>query len=116
VKASVAAILDERAFPFSKKIIVLGELAELGPTENQLHRDLGGWLKDKNISTLITVGRLARNIADGAAGAGFDVVACSDHVEAERELRSRLSEDACVLIKGSRRANLDKMVSKLVAH
>lgn len=116
VKASVAAILDARAFPFAKKILVLGELAELGPTENQLHRDLGGWLKDKDISTLITVGRLARNIADGAAGAAFDVVACSDHVEAERELRARLSEDACVLIKGSRRANLDKMVSKLVAH
>jgi UDP-N-acetylmuramoyl-tripeptide--D-alanyl-D-alanine ligase len=116
VKASIAAILDERAFPFKTKIVVLGELAELGPTENQLHREIGSWLKDKPISTLITVGRMARNIADGAEGASFIVLACSDQIEAEKELRSRLSGDACVLIKGSHRANLDKMVSKLVAH
>jgi UDP-N-acetylmuramoyl-tripeptide--D-alanyl-D-alanine ligase len=116
VKASISAILDERAFPFKTKIVVLGELAELGPTENQLHRDIGIWLKDKPISALITVGRMARNIADGASGATYTVLACSDQIEAERELRARLSTEACVLIKGSHRANLDKMVSKLVAH
>jgi UDP-N-acetylmuramoyl-tripeptide--D-alanyl-D-alanine ligase len=116
VKASIAAMLDDRAFPYKNKIVVLGELAELGPTENQLHREIGSWLKDKGISTLITVGRMARNIADGAEGAPFTVLACADQAEAERELRMRLSVDACVLIKGSHRANLDKMVSKLVAH
>lgn len=116
VRASISAILDDRAFPFKTKIVVLGELAELGPTENQLHREIGLWLKDKRISTLITVGRMARNIADGAEGAGFTVLACMDQIEAERELRTRLTGEACVLIKGSHRANLDRMVSKLVAH
>lgn len=116
VKASISALLDHRAFPHAQKIVVLGELAELGPTENELHRELGAWLKDKPLFALITVGRMARNIADGASGAKFEVLACQDQAEAEKELRNRLGTDACVLIKGSHRANLDKMVSRLVAH
>lgn len=116
VKASISALLDSRAFPQAQKIVVLGELAELGPTENELHREIGIWLKDKQLFALITVGRMARHIADGAEGAKFEVLACQDQAEAERELRSRLTGDACILIKGSHRANLDKMVSKLIAH
>ncbi len=116
VKASITALLDRRAFPQKRKIVVLGELAELGPTEQQLHREIGTWLKDKELFALMTVGRMARHIADGAQGAAFEVIACQDQAEAERELRTRMTDDACVLIKGSHRANLDKMVSKLVAH
>jgi UDP-N-acetylmuramoyl-tripeptide--D-alanyl-D-alanine ligase len=113
VKASVSALLDGRAFPHSNKIIVLGELAELGPTETDLHRQLGVWLKDKPVQTLITVGRLARNIAEGAQGASYEVLPCLDQAEAEKALRSRLSKDSCVLIKGSHRANLDRLVAIL---
>jgi UDP-N-acetylmuramoyl-tripeptide--D-alanyl-D-alanine ligase len=115
VRASVAALLDDRAFPQTTKIVVLGELAELGPTEAQLHQDLGRWLKDKPLGVLITVGRLARHIAEGAQGAKYEVLPCGDQSEAENALRSRLSTDACVLIKGSHRANLDKMVANLTA-
>src|SRR5205814_9150532 len=68
VKASVGAMLDKRAFPQAAKLVVLGELAELGPKEAELHHDLGVWLQDKPIQLLITVGRLARHIADGAQG------------------------------------------------
>jgi UDP-N-acetylmuramoyl-tripeptide--D-alanyl-D-alanine ligase len=114
VKASVEAMLDARAYPHGNKIVVLGILAELGPTEAQLHRELGLWLKDKALHTLITVGPLARNIAEGAQGAHYEVLPVSDHAEAERELRKRWTGDACVLIKGSRRAALDKVVSSLL--
>ena len=115
VKASVGALLDPLAFPQPSKIVVLGELAELGSTEAELHRELGVWLRDKGITTLITVGHLARHIAEGAQGASFEVLPCIDQAEAEQELRKRLQSESCVLIKGSRRANLDKLVAKLVA-
>jgi UDP-N-acetylmuramoyl-tripeptide--D-alanyl-D-alanine ligase len=115
VKASVEALVDERAYPHAQKIVVLGILAELGPTEAQLHRELGVWLKSKAINALITVGPLARHIAEGAQGAKFEVLPVSDHDEAERELRKRWTRDACILIKGSRRAALDKVVAKLMS-
>jgi len=114
VKASVGALLDQRAFPQTRKIVVLGELAELGPTEAQLHRELGAWLKSQPIQTLITVGMLARNIAEGAQSANFEILPCADQVEAETAIGSRLSADTCILIKGSHRANLDRLVSRLM--
>jgi UDP-N-acetylmuramoyl-tripeptide--D-alanyl-D-alanine ligase len=120
VKASVLGFLDERAFPYPRKLLVLGELAELGPTGHELHRELGVWLKDRStvaqsLEALITVGSTARHIADGAEGAKFEVIAASDQAEAEKILRPRLTADACVLIKGSHCANLDRMVSRLVS-
>lgn len=113
VKASVSGILADTACPQKKRIVVVGELAELGPQGPELHRELGNWLKDKSLSALITVGHLARNIAEGAQGAKFDVVPCSDQAEAEVELNRRLDSDACILIKGSRRAALDRLVARL---
>jgi UDP-N-acetylmuramoyl-tripeptide--D-alanyl-D-alanine ligase len=113
VKASVAGILADTACPQKKRIVVVGELAELGPQGPELHRELGQWLKDKSLHALITVGHLARNIAEGAQGAGFDVIPCADQNEAETELVRRLDSDACILIKGSRRAALDKLVARI---
>jgi UDP-N-acetylmuramoyl-tripeptide--D-alanyl-D-alanine ligase len=115
VKASIQAVLDSRAYPQKEKIVVLGVLAELGPAEAELHHELGSWLKDKPLKALITVGSLARNIAEGAQGARFDVMPVADHDEAERELRKRWSADSCILVKGSRRAALDKVIANLVS-
>lgn len=113
VRASVSAMLDGKSHPFERKLVVLGELAELGASEEKLHFELGKWLKDKQLTVLITVGRLARHIADGASGASYEVLACQTQQEAEAQLRSRLSASSCVLVKGSRRANLDDMVTHL---
>jgi len=115
VRASVIAFDDARVFPQSRKFVVLGELAELGEHTFRLHRELGIWLKERKLSGLITVGKLARHIADGAQGAGFEVLACQDAGEAEACLRERLTSDSCVLIKGSHSANLDRLVSRLVS-
>jgi UDP-N-acetylmuramoyl-tripeptide--D-alanyl-D-alanine ligase len=114
VKASVSGMLDDRAFPYEQKIVVIGELAELGPTEKDLHRELGEWFKDKKLNVLMTVGSLARHVAEGAQGAAFEVIPCADQDEAERLLKAKMNSKTCILIKGSRRANLDKLVNKLV--
>ncbi len=114
VRASVLSFVDSRVFPQPNKYVVLGELAELGEQSRELHRDLGKWLSGINLTALITVGPVARDIADGAAQAKFEVVSCRDQQEAEQVLRSRLSHDSSVLIKGSHCAALDKLVARLV--
>jgi UDP-N-acetylmuramoyl-tripeptide--D-alanyl-D-alanine ligase len=113
VRASVSAMLDAQAYPYDTKIVVLGELAELGCTEHKLHQELGAWLQDKKLDALITVGAMAKHAADGASGAAYDVVACDSQQQAEAEVRRRLTTSTCVLVKGSRRANLDKLVGAL---
>lgn len=114
VKCAVEALLDARAFPQSNKYVVLGEMAELGETSEQMHKQTGEWLKQKNLSMLITIGSKAQVIADAAQGAPFPVFDCKDQAEALEYLRAQLSTDSCVMIKGSHCANLDRLVADLV--
>jgi UDP-N-acetylmuramoyl-tripeptide--D-alanyl-D-alanine ligase len=114
VKCAVEAILDQRAFPQANKYVVLGEMAELGDTTEQMHKETGEWLRQKDLSMLITVGSKAKMIADSAQGAAFAVFDCPNQEEALDLLRAQLSGDSCVMIKGSHCANLDRLVENLV--
>lgn len=113
VRAAVLSVLDSRAYPQSKKIVVLGDLLELGTQAPALLEDLGKWLKEQPLTLLVTVGNLSRHIFSGAERAGFEVIHCPDMQIAENELRDRLDENVCVLIKGSRGARLDQLVGAL---
>jgi UDP-N-acetylmuramoyl-tripeptide--D-alanyl-D-alanine ligase len=115
VKASITAFVDDRVYPQKNKYLVLGDLAELGDGAQTLHREIGEWLVGKKVSALITIGPLARHIAEGAQAAGFETVACMDQAEAENYLRPRLSNECSVLVKASHSAALDKLVSRLVS-
>jgi UDP-N-acetylmuramoyl-tripeptide--D-alanyl-D-alanine ligase len=114
VRCAVETMLDARAFPQKDKYIVLGEMAELGENAPLMHQQTGKWLKQKQFSALITVGDKAGVIARGAAGGTFEIIECSDQSEAlQRLLKWVTSSDACVMIKGSHCANLDKLVADL---
>ncbi len=113
VRAAVAALGEISAYPQARKIVVVGDLLELGDQGPALLRELGEWLKTSKINLLLTVGSLARHVYEGAHTASFEVVHCQDMHVAEHELSSRLDSDTCVLIKGSRGARLDKLVSAL---
>lgn len=115
VMVAVNAFLNKEAFSQDSKYVVLGELAELGDTCNDLHLQLGKWLKTKDLKGLVTIGKVARHIAEGAQGASFEIVPCADQLEAEVLLKKRLGKDAAVLIKASHGARLDKLVTSLAA-
>lgn len=115
VRSSVATFADSRIYPQTEKLVVLGELAELGADTSKLHRDLGEWLRNKELSVLITVGPVARYIAEGAQGARFEIIACKDRQEAEQILRKRMSSCSSVLVKASHSARLDLLVAELVS-
>ncbi len=114
VRCAVEAIMDSRAFPQAKKLVVLGEMAELGDSANDMHVSIGRWLKDQNLDLLITVGERASSIAQGAQGANFAVQVCDDQQQAIALLESRLNKDTCVMVKGSHCANLGDLVNRLV--
>ncbi len=115
VRCAIGGALDSRAYPQKRKIVVLGEMAELGSEADSLHEKLGSWLQDKEIALLITVGPQAAVIARTAAGASFPISACGDIEEAFTRLSEELTEDTCVMIKGSRCAKLNLLVDKVTA-
>jgi UDP-N-acetylmuramoyl-tripeptide--D-alanyl-D-alanine ligase len=114
VRCAVEAILDTRAFPQERKFVVLGEMAELGPDDLQMHFELGQWLKQKKITALLTVGDKAARIADGASGSAFEIQKCDTQSHVLDILRKDLKPDACVMVKGSHCAGLENLVAELL--
>lgn len=96
-----------------KKIVVCGDMLELGKEAEKLHADIGKKIAKGEIDFLITVGRLSRNVATGARSAGMaqDSIRTYDNTaEAARFLRGAIGPDDTVLIKGSRAMQMENVV------
>lgn len=117
---SVAAALDFLAespvAPGRARYAVLGDMLELGPDEERLHREVGGRVATI-ADALVAVGERGRWIADAALAAGLHrVTTARDADEAvavvERELAPGIGD--LLLVKGSRGVELDRLVAALV--
>ncbi len=110
---SMQAVLQVlAAFP-GRRVAVLGEMFELGPEAISLHEDVGRMAAEIDLYRLVTVGKLAMAIADGALKAGMptkQVFTCSNHQQAAQHLRE-LGKGDMVLFKGSRRAGMEKVLA-----
>ena len=116
---SVAAALDFLAeIPLAagrRRFVVLGDMLELGPEEERLHREVGA--RTAGIAdALVAVGERGRWIADAARAAGLaHVTTASDADEAlfavERDLAPGVGD--LLLVKGSRGVELDRLVAAL---
>ena len=100
-----------------RRIAVLGDMLELGPDEELLHREIGA-VAASGADALITVGERGRWIADGARGAGLaEVIETMDAEDAAEALDARLAPGPgdLVLLKASRGIGLDRAVERLAA-
>ena len=96
-----------------KKIMVCGDMLELGKMTKRLHLDIGKMVAKAEIDFLITVGRLARDIASSAYSTGMpekSIRRCGNTSEAARFLRSFIQPKDVVLIKGSRAMKMENVV------
>ena len=113
-----AALAAFRALPVSgKRIVVSGDMNELGPFAPREHRRWGAELAEAAFDRLVFVGELSRDAAEGAlkAGAGRgSVVRCPDRAAALAALAGAVAAGDAVLIKGSRIMGLDELAERLV--
>ena len=91
-----------------KKCLVLGELAELGEQEENLIKELGSWLKKEPLSKVVTVGNQFKKVLSGD-----NVTHTNNKEECYDTLKQMLQPNTVFLIKGSRVAELDKVVKLL---
>jgi UDP-N-acetylmuramoyl-tripeptide--D-alanyl-D-alanine ligase len=118
---SVAAALDFLAeTPLSngrRRLAVLGDMLELGPDEERLHREIGSRAAGV-LDGLLAVGERGAWIAEAARAAGLAPVAtAADAQEAVEVLERTLapSPGDLLLVKGSRGIGLDRLVAELTA-
>lgn len=116
MKASLR-VLAERGG--EETIAVLGEMYELGDTALPVHCEVGREAASLGIKQLVTVGKLAEHIAQGAKDEGFPpqkIHICPDCVTAADTVKQILTHSgpgAWVLIKGSRGMKMERITQIL---
>jgi UDP-N-acetylmuramoyl-tripeptide--D-alanyl-D-alanine ligase len=100
---------------FEKKILVLGDMLELGSNEENFHYEIGAGLNKEAIDYVFTYGKLGQRIADGAKSvlAEDRVKAFLNKEELIVELQNFRDEKTLVLVKASRGMRLEEVVLAL---
>jgi len=100
-----------------RKIVVLGDMMELGKHSSESHKQIGQSVVDK-CDILITVGMRSRATADTAMNNGFDeknIFQFENSVEAGSALQEMLQPGDLLLIKGSQSTRMEKIVEEIMA-
>jgi UDP-N-acetylmuramoyl-tripeptide--D-alanyl-D-alanine ligase len=106
---SVHAALDHLAVLRGRRILVFGNMAELGPSAPALHKEIGEYARGR-CDLLLAIGDLA---SEAAAAFGADGRPVADIEAARAALDPLLASDVTVLVKGSRVMGLDRLVKTL---
>ena len=110
VKASIDAVIE--TYENSGITLVIGDMAELGEYEEQMHREIGRFISGKPIKSLITVGEKAKFIAD-AADKHIDKKSFLTNAEASEFLKNNLESNSVVLLKASRCMKFEEIINSL---
>jgi UDP-N-acetylmuramoyl-tripeptide--D-alanyl-D-alanine ligase len=97
-----------------RRIVIAGEMLELGSEERELHREAGREMAAAGIDVLWGVRGLAQDIVAGAREAGLlKTRFFESSAEAAAAIVDELRTDDLVLVKGSRGVATDKVVAAL---
>jgi len=108
---SLAAAMALLAKEPGQRVLVLGDMAELGPTADALHARAGIEAKALGLDALLTLGPRSAHAAKsfGIGGKAFGTL--EELIEA---LRAQLKGATTVLVKGSRSARMERVVAALL--
>ena len=106
-----AALDDLTATAGARRVAVLGDMLELGPAQQRLHRELGEWAQECGVGLLVAVGPLAAGMAEGFTVGEIHTV--PDAPAAAELLQGLLRPDDTVLVKGSRGVGLERVGQRL---
>jgi UDP-N-acetylmuramoyl-tripeptide--D-alanyl-D-alanine ligase len=113
--ASLQAALQVLAKAPGCKILVLGDMGELGPDSQEMHAEMGAAARAAGVEQLYTIGVLTGRTTL-SFGAGARHFATQEYLIAA--LRAALRETAArpvlVLVKGSRRMQMERVVTALL--
>lgn len=109
---SVLTAVDVLATRPGKKMLVLGDMGELGEHGSAHHRQIGEWAREKGVDWVFTVGKLSQSTTEGFGADGR-------HFQNKQELLAAvmplLEPGVTVLVKGSRSSKMEEVVEQLIA-
>ena len=102
------------AMPAKRRIVVAGEMLELGPSGEELHRRSGEHIAKKGIDILLGVRGLARPMVEAAGRAGIRAEFVATPEEAGEWLIRETRDGDVVLLKASRGVKLERALETVV--
>jgi UDP-N-acetylmuramoyl-tripeptide--D-alanyl-D-alanine ligase len=108
---SVRAAIDVLSNAAAPRVLVLGDMAEVGDQGPEFHQEVGKYARDRGVEHLLTLGNLSRH-ASSAFGAGarhFDDIGLINQA-----VDALVTKDATVLVKGSRSMKMERVVQHLI--
>ena len=111
VKASIGSLIN--TYKGSEITLVLGDMAELGEHEEELHRGVGEFISDIPVKSLITIGERAKFIAKGVKNSSIEINSFLNIQEAESFLNEKLGENSIIMFKASRCMKLEALAKSL---
>ncbi|HEY2233371.1 MAG TPA: UDP-N-acetylmuramoyl-tripeptide--D-alanyl-D-alanine ligase [Candidatus Angelobacter sp.] len=111
---ALEAMIDTLAsMKAERRILVVGEMLELGPTAEALHRQCGKHAADKKIDMVIGVRGMARAVAEAACGSGTQAQFVETPEQAGEWLARNVRPGDAVLLKASRGVKLERALEML---
>jgi UDP-N-acetylmuramoyl-tripeptide--D-alanyl-D-alanine ligase len=98
-----------------RRIVVAGEMLELGPDASQIHYDTGALIAVENIDRLIGVRGFAKDLILGAQDLGIGSASYAEDSDAAADiLVSEVRNGDVILVKGSRGVRTEKVIETLL--
>ncbi|WP_417579752.1 UDP-N-acetylmuramoyl-tripeptide--D-alanyl-D-alanine ligase [Nitrincola sp.] len=110
---AMQAAIDYLASRKGKRLLVLGDMAELGEDEIELHSQIGQYAADAALDGLYATGPLMCFAVETARQAGLNAQYFEHQSALIEALKQMLSEPVTLLVKGSRSAAMDRVVTAL---
>jgi UDP-N-acetylmuramoyl-tripeptide--D-alanyl-D-alanine ligase len=112
---SMVQTLVDGATGAKRRIVVAGEMLELGDNAHAIHRQTGETIAAMGIDMMIGVRGLAADLVDGASSHGFaPATFAADSDAAGEMLAAEIREGDVVLVKGSRGVRTEKVIERLL--
>ncbi|MBX3377054.1 MAG: UDP-N-acetylmuramoyl-tripeptide--D-alanyl-D-alanine ligase [Phycisphaeraceae bacterium] len=106
----------EVAAEAKRRFVVLGDMLEMGSYSDEGHREVVESLRDRPVHGAVLVGKAMRGAAGALAGTNIEVTLVDDLDEKRAgEVAGKLRAGDAVLLKGSRRMRLERLLPAMKA-
>jgi UDP-N-acetylmuramoyl-tripeptide--D-alanyl-D-alanine ligase len=109
---SVRAGIDVLAATVGRKVLVLGDMGEIGEASGQYHDEIGGYAKSQGVDSLLAFGdasqQAVRNFGEGARH-------FCDFEKLIAAVNKELGPETTVLVKGSRFMKMERVADAIVS-
>jgi UDP-N-acetylmuramoyl-tripeptide--D-alanyl-D-alanine ligase len=100
-----------------RRILVMGDMLELGKSSLELHRQIGRFISQKPLDMLVTLGKLSRATADTLKSRSRkqrSIFTFDSKSELTNFLKNSIKSGDILLIKGSRLLRMEDITNSLI--